>query len=69
MNGCFAPCFCTFHSIFGLVAPPEQPGGSELPPEPGQLTKVRRLLLIRDFWHGVAYSNPIADTTESHMVH
>ena len=33
--------------------------GGELPAELGQLTKLRRLLLHRDFWHSVAYSNPI----------
>ncbi len=33
--------------------------GGELPAELGQLTNLKRLLLHRDFWHGVWYSNPI----------
>ena len=33
--------------------------GGELPSELSQLTNLKRLLLHRDFWHGVWYSNPI----------
>ena len=33
--------------------------GGEIPAELGQLTHLRRLLLYRDFWHSVWYSNPI----------
>lgn len=33
--------------------------GGEIPAELGQLTNLRRLLLYRDFWHSVWYSNPI----------
>ena len=33
--------------------------GGELPAELGQLANLKRLLLHRDFWHGVWYSNPI----------
>ena len=41
--------------------------GGEIPPELGQLSKLKRLLLNRDFWHGVWHANPLRGEIPSEL--